>query len=163
MNVEFRRANARAEIRGLMAFDRKVFRASDRFPADYWRACEAYWMLADKIKVGCCAFQRNVDFQEDLRPDGLNPHRKGSLYISTTGILPKYQGLGFGQLMKSWQICFARFHGFSRIVTNTRKRNAAMVALNRKFGFKIVRTAPGYYSSPADAAVVMEILLEGTR
>jgi ribosomal protein S18 acetylase RimI-like enzyme len=67
--------------------------------------------------------------------------------------------MGFGQLMKCWQIAYARLHGFSRIVTNTRKRNTGMIALNRKFGFATLRTTPGYYSAPADSTVVMELVL----
>ena len=159
MRTEFRKADAQREMRSLMAFDRKVFRASDRFSADYWRTCESYWLLAGNTKIGCCAFQRHIDFQEDIREDGLNPRLKGSLYISTTGILPRYQRMGFGQLMKCWQIAYARFHGFSRIVTNTRKGNTGMIALNRKFGFETLRTTPGYYSSPTDSTVVMELVL----
>jgi ribosomal protein S18 acetylase RimI-like enzyme len=144
-------------MRSLLAFDRKVFREPDWFPAEYWRICEAYWMLVDRRKVGCCAFQKNVDFQEDIREDGLNPRRKGSLYISTTGILPQFQGMGFGQLLKSWQIAYARHHGFTRIVTNTRRGNAAMIRLNRKFGFRTVRSTPRYYCDPTEATVVMEL------
>jgi RimJ/RimL family protein N-acetyltransferase len=62
-------------------------------------------------------------------------------------------------LLKAWQIAWARYHGFSRIVTNTRKRNAAMIALNRKFHFRILRTTPRYYDDPPDSTVVMELLL----
>jgi ribosomal protein S18 acetylase RimI-like enzyme len=159
MTTEFRPVDPRREIRRLMSFDRKIFREADRFPADYWKVCESYWLMIDDIRIGCCAFQRNIDFQEDIRDDGLNPPRQGSLYIATTGILPEYQGMGFGQLMKCWQIAFARVQGFSRIVTNTRKRNRSIVALNRKFGFKATRVTAAYYQSPADATVVMELTL----
>ena len=159
MRTEFRKAVLPQELRSLEAFDRKVFREADWFPADYWRMCESYWLLVDDMKAGCCAFQKHVDFQEDLRGDGFNPSLRGTLYISTTGILPKFQGQGFGQLLKAWQIAYARRHGFTRIVTNTRKRNRSMIALNRKFGFRTVRTAPRYYSDPTDAAVVMELVL----
>jgi ribosomal protein S18 acetylase RimI-like enzyme len=156
LKTEFRKVVAAKEMRSLLTFDRKVFRKSDWFPEEYWRNCESYWMLVDDRKVGCCAFQKHVDFQEDIRPDGLNPRLKGSLYISTTGILPKFQGMGFGQLLKCWQIAYARRHGFTRIVTNTRQGNAAMIALNQKFGFRTLRTTPRYYRGPTDATVVME-------
>ena len=159
MRIEFRKAVLPKELRSLQTFDRKVFRKSDWFPADYWRTCECYWLLVEDVKAGCCAFQQHVDFEEDLRQDGLNPSVRGSLYISTTGILPKFQGQGLGRLLKSWQIAYARRHGFRRIVTNTRKRNAPMIALNKKFGFRTVRTAPRYYSDPIDATVVMELVL----
>jgi len=157
LRTEVRKAVLPAEVRSLQVFDRKVFRKSDWFPASYWRTCESYWLLVNGVKIGCCAFQKHVDFLEDLGDD--NPSVHGTLYISSTGILPKFQGQGFGQLLKCWEIAYARHHGFARIVTNTRKRNAAMIALNRKFGFRIVRISPRYYSDPTDAAVVMELAL----
>jgi len=159
MKTEFRKANSAVEIRSLMAFDRKVFPPSDLFDAGYWRACVVYWLIVAGVKVGCCAFDEHVDFQDDVRTDGINPPLKGSLFIASTGILPKFQGQGLGTLMKSWQICYGRHHGFKRIVTNTRSRNTAMIVLNREFGFDIIRTTPGYYSHPSDATVVMELRL----
>lgn len=162
MKTEFRPAVLPKELRSLMAFDRKVFTASDLFPAAYWKACESWWMLIDGAKAGCCAFQRDLDFQEDLHEDGWNPHAPGSLYIATTGLLPEYQGKGFGPLMKAWQIAFARRNGFRRIVTNTRRRNKRMIELNTRFGFKILRTTPRYYAEPTDATVVMELKLPKT-
>ena len=116
-------------------------------------------ILVDGKKVGCSAFEKHVDFQEDISADGVNRRLKGSLYISTTGILPKFQGKGFGSLLKAWQVCYARSHGFTRIVTNSRKRNTRMITLNRKFGFRVIRTTPKYYSGPSDSTVVMELLL----
>ena len=160
MKTQFRIALP-TEIRELMAFDSETFRESDRFPKAYWKNVEAYWMLVDNVRVGCCAFEKRVDFQEDIREDEANCRMNSSLYISTTGILPQFQGRGFGQLLKCWEIAYARYHGFARIVTNTRKKNRPMIALNRKFGFKIIRTTPRYYSDPTDSTVVMELVLPG--
>lgn len=159
MRTEFRRARVPDEIRGLLAFDRKVFAAPDRFTSAYWRHIESYWMFVDGVKAGCCAFERHVDFQGDQREDSGNPPMRGSLYIATTGILPEYQGCGLGTLLKAWQVAFARLHGFHRIVTNTRKRNSAMIHLNKKFRFRMIRTTSGYYRDPAEATVVMELRL----
>jgi ribosomal protein S18 acetylase RimI-like enzyme len=159
MNTEFRRAVIPREIRSLMAFDRKVFPRSDLFDAAYWRTCVSYWMLVDGIKAGCCAFEEHADFRDDLDPEAANPPRKGSLYICSTGLLPKFQGKGLGTLLKSWELAYARYHGFTRVVTNMRSRNTAIIRLNRQFGFRVVRTSPGYYSSPADSTVVMELKL----
>jgi ribosomal protein S18 acetylase RimI-like enzyme len=159
MNTEFRKAIVPDEIRGLMAFDHRVFPKSDRFDAAYWNICESYWMVVDGVQVGCCAFERHVDFQDDIRRDGLNRRRRGTLYICSTGILPKFQGKGFGSLLKSWEVSFARYHAFKRMVTNTRKRNTKMIELNRKFGFHVIRTTPRYYSDPTDSTVVMELIL----
>jgi ribosomal protein S18 acetylase RimI-like enzyme len=162
LRTEFRQAIIPDELRALAAFDRKVFPA-DHFPASAWREYESWWMLIDGRKAGCCAFEWHVDFREDLRPDQKNPALQGSLYIATTGILPRYQRKGLGQLLKSWQIAYAAAHGFTRIVTNTRKRNKGMIALNQKFGFRVLRTTPRYYADPVDATVVMEKQLLDTR
>jgi ribosomal protein S18 acetylase RimI-like enzyme len=100
-----------------------------------------------------------VDFQDDSREDGKNPHLRGSLYIVTTGILPTFQGLGFGGLLKSWQLLYAGRHGFTRVVTNTRKGNRRMIRLNEQFGFNVLRTTPNYYEDPREPTVVMELRL----
>jgi ribosomal protein S18 acetylase RimI-like enzyme len=157
MKTEFRKAVLPDEIRALLAFDRKVFPLADRFDAAYWSICESHWLLVGNTKVGCCAFEKHVDFHDD---SGVAPRLKGSLYISTTGILPRFQKQGFGPLLKAWQIAYARYHGFNRIITTCRKSNARMIALNRQFGFRIVRTIPKYYMEPTDSAVLMELLLE---
>lgn len=153
METEFKEAVLPDDLRRLRAFDRKVFPRSDLFSIQDWKEYKSYWMIIDGTTVGCCAFQEHVDFQEDLS------RMQGSLYISSTGILPKYQGAGLGRLFKSWQIAYARYHGFHRIVTNTRSRNQRMIALNRRFGFRILRTTPGYYTGPKDSTVVMELRL----
>jgi len=158
MNVHFRKANTPAELRSLVIFDRKAFSQypGDSFRRDDWLAYECWWMLIDDRKIGCCAFEPNVDFQDDLRDDGENPALDGSLYIASTGILPELRGNGLGSLLKSWQISYAHLHGYTRIVTNTRKSNKAMIGLNKKFGFKVIRTTPSYYDDPPEATVVME-------
>lgn len=159
VKTEFRKAALPDEIRGLVAFDRKVFSASDRFPGSVWKEFRSYWMVINDVKVGCCAFQEHVDFQEDIRADRTNPPLDGSLFIASTGILPKFQGMGLGRLLKSWEIAYARYRGFDRIVTNMRKKNHAIFNLNQSFHFATVRTTPRYYSDPTDSTVVMELLL----
>ncbi len=161
MNTEFREAVIPEEIRSLVIFDRKVFRdyPADWFHRSSWEHFEAWWMIVDNRKVGCCAFEHDVDFQEDVRPDEMNPLLKSSIYVVTTGIHPRFQGLGFGNLMKCWQVSYARHHGFTRIVTNTRKSNRRMIALNKRYGFKVLRTTSQYYRRPAESTVVMELLL----
>jgi ribosomal protein S18 acetylase RimI-like enzyme len=141
--VEFRRTNPARELRNIIAFDHKVFRKSDWFSTEEWRSYESYWMLIDGRKIGCCAFERHPD----------------TLDVVSSGIHPRHQGKGFGTLMKAWQIAFARHHGFAGMVTCSRKSNQAMIALNRKFGFKKVRIRRAYYVDPVESAVVMEKLL----
>jgi len=157
METEFRRAILPADLRSLMTFDRACFSRGDWFPADYWRAIDSYWMLIEGRKVGCCAFEPHRDFDDHSgeRP----PRRAGSLYIATTGIRPAQQGKGYGSLLKAWEVAYARRHDFERVVTNVRKRNHSMIALNEKFGFRAIKTIPRYYAAPADATVVMELVL----
>ena len=86
-----------------MIFDHKAFREypADWFDRDEWKAYDPWWMIVNNKKIGCCAFEPNVDFQEDIRGDGKNPRLRGSLYIVTTRILPSFQSLGSGGLLKS--------------------------------------------------------------
>ena len=161
MRTEFRKAIVAKQIRSLIEFDRKAF---EEYPADWfdaatWRTCEPWWMLVNNKRIGCCAFISNVDFKEDIRDDRSNASESGTLYIVSTGILPSFRSLGFGTLMKSWQLCYARRHGFSRIVTNTRKSNKPMIGLNKKFGFRVVRTTSDYYENPPEPTLVMELKL----
>jgi ribosomal protein S18 acetylase RimI-like enzyme len=163
MKTQFRKALIPAEIGSLVRFDHKVFSPADWFDRDDWKTYENWWMIIDNRKVGCCAFKRHVDFEDDLRHDGENPTRRGSLYICSTGILPTFRRRGFGSLLKCWQISYARNHNFDRIVTNTRESNKAMIALNKKFGFKVLRTTPGYYGAPWEPTIVMELLIDAIR
>lgn len=161
MHTEFRRAIIPEELRSLVSFDHKAFHKypGDWFDQDAWRIYEAWWMILGKRKIGCCAFARHIDFTEDIYPDKENPRRRGSLYVASTGVLPDFRAMGFGNLMKAWQLSYAQHLGFTRIVTNTRKSNKAMIKLNTKFGFRIIRTTPGYYAEPREATVVMEFTL----
>lgn len=157
MNTEFRRVMKPKEIRSLLIFDHKAFQGhpADWFDRDDWETLDSWWMIVGNRKIGCCAFDPHVDFHET----GENTYRRASLYIATTGILPRFRGLGFGRLLKCWQISYARYNGFTRIVTNSRKSNKPMIRLNEKFGFKVLRTTPNYYDNPREPTVVMELRL----
>ena len=157
MHTEFRPVDPAREVRALLVFDRKVFGSADAYSAEMWRAYESYWMFVDGKKVGCCAFERDHDFRDDLGES--DPPLKGTLHITSTGLLPKYQGLGLGTLMKAWQVAFARRHGFTRLVTASRKSNVRMIALNKKFGFQAIRVTPRYYREPVEAILVQELKL----
>jgi ribosomal protein S18 acetylase RimI-like enzyme len=161
MHTEFRRALLPQERRSLVLFDHKAFSQypADWFTRDDWNAYEAWWMMVDRRKVGCCAFAPYGDFQEELGEARQQAARRASLYIVTTGILPAWRRLGFGTLLKCWQISYARRHGFTRLLTNTRKSNQAMIGLNQKFGFEIIRSIPGYYENPREPTLVMELRL----
>jgi GNAT superfamily N-acetyltransferase len=158
MKVSFGKVVLPREKKRLVAFDHKVFRRSDWFRSDDWDRYESYWMLVNGRRVGCCAFERAADFEVDPEKDSAS--RSGSLYIASTGILPQHRGKGFGVRFKRWQLAWARRRGFTRIVTNCRRSNRAIIRLNEKFGFLILQTTKGnYYRQPPEPAVVMELKL----
>lgn len=156
VDIEFRRTVLPYDIEALCEFDRQVFGSypDDLFPPEDWAELESYWVIVDGERIGCIALKGDVDYHEEPRA--------GSLYIESTGILPKYQGKGFGALMKEWQIDHAKRHGFDRIVTNTRTSNVASIRLNEKFGFRIREKDPDYYSNPNEAAIVLELDIKDT-
>lgn len=148
-------------MKSLIRFDHQTFRAypADWFDEEDWKAYDTWWMIVSGRKVGCCAFEPHIDFREDISARAENPRRINSLYIVSTGILPACQGAGLGSLLKCWQIAYARQQGFTRVITNTRTSNRRMIRLNRKFGFHVLRTTPGYYANPREGTVVMELRL----
>jgi ribosomal protein S18 acetylase RimI-like enzyme len=150
-HIEFRKALIPDDIEALCDFDRKVFGAypEDLFLPEVWEEIESYWVMANENTIGCLALKRDVDYDEEPRP--------GCLYIETTGVLPEYQGQGFGSRMKEWQIEYARQNGFRLIVTNARQSNDSSIRLNRKLGFRTREVVPDYYSDPDEPAVVTEL------
>lgn len=61
--------------------------------------------------------------------------------------------------MKASPIAYARRRGYGRVVAETRANNERAIRLNQSFGFRIVRTTPGCYFDPEEAAVEMELAL----
>lgn len=157
MVLEFRRAAVPEEIAELCRLDLEIF-GKDAFDEELWLSLEPYWILVDGTVAGCAAFALDTEFQEDLREDDENVPRQGTLYIQTTGLLGDYRGQGLGKRIKEWQVEYARRNGFERVVTNCRESNAAMIAINEKYGFRAIRTTPGYYED-GEATVVMELIL----
>jgi ribosomal protein S18 acetylase RimI-like enzyme len=157
MMPEFRRAAVPEEIAELRRLDLEIF-GKDAFDEELWLSLEPYWILVGGTVAGCAAFAVDTEFQEDLRDDEENVPCQGTLYIQTTGLLRAYRGQGLGKRVKEWQIEYARQNGFERVVTNCRESNAAMIAINEKYGFRAIRTTPGYYED-GEATVVMELIL----
>jgi GNAT superfamily N-acetyltransferase len=151
--IEFRRVVVADEIGTLCEIDRKIFHAfpADLFTPEDWAEFESYWMIVDGKIVGCSAFIRDSDYDDEPRP--------GCLHIVSTGVLPEFRRRGFGMKQKQWQIEFAKQQGFRMIVTNTRESNLAMLQLNLKVGFVICGTAPHFYYEPDEPAIVMELQL----
>lgn len=153
MTLEFKKAIIPGDLDALCKMDSRIFGEypADLFHAETWQELETYWMLCDGERIGCSAFVHHSAHDGNPLP--------GSLYIMTTGVLPEFQGRGFGAKQKAWQIEYARQHGFSRIVTNTRKSNLRMISLNKKFGFQQIKVVPAFYEGPREPAIVMELHL----
>jgi GNAT superfamily N-acetyltransferase len=151
--LEFRRVVVAAEMDALCELDRKIFHKfpADLFTPEEWAEFESYWMIADGKIVGCTAFIRDSDYDDEPRP--------GCLHIMSTGVLPEFRRRGFGTKQKQWQIEFAKQQGLQVIVTNTRKSNLPMRQLNLKLGFVIREVAPHFYYEPDEPAIVMELQL----
>jgi ribosomal protein S18 acetylase RimI-like enzyme len=157
MLLEFRKALLPEDAVALWNLDVAIF-GKDAFDKALWLILVSYWILVNSRIAGCAAFIHHADFQEDLREDAQNTPQAGALYIQSTGLLPEYRGKGLGTRIKAWQIEYAKQNGFRRIVTNCRESNAAMISLNKKFGFQLTRTTPDYYED-GEATVVLELLL----
>jgi GNAT superfamily N-acetyltransferase len=149
--IEFKKAIIPDEIAALCEVDRRAFHAypNDAYGPKRWIILESYWIIADGKTVGCTAFGHHIDYDERPRP--------GCLYISSTSVLPEFQGQGFGKKQKEWQIEYARKNGFQVVVTNMRQSNARIIALNESYGFQRRNFVPDCFSGPTEAAVVMEL------
>jgi len=151
MKIEFRQVILPGDLDALLDFDRRMFGSfpDDLFEPEEWGDLKSYWMYADGVKVGCCAFEQDCDYDQRPRP--------GCLYVASTGILPEFQGKGLGRKQKEWQIEYARNHGFSVIVTNMRESNVRIRRLNESVGFRLRCSEPHYYCEPDEPAVIMEL------
>jgi ribosomal protein S18 acetylase RimI-like enzyme len=150
-NIEFKKVVIPDEMDALRDFDQKIFGdyPDDLFSPEEWGGLESYWVLMNGVPVGCIALEHDIDFDGEPKP--------GSLFIASTGLLPDYQGRGYGSTIKEWEIDYGRRHGFKLIVTNARESNTRSIRLNEKFGFKVRETALGYYSNPKESATVMQL------
>ena len=153
MSIEFKRAVLPAELDDLLKFDHRIFGSfpDDLFEPQDWLSMQSFWMYVDEVRVGCCAFEHDTDY--DGQP------RMGCLYVASTGILPEFQGRGLGRKQKEWQIKYARDHGFSVIATNMRESNLRIRRINESVGFSFRCLHPDYYHDPDEAACVMEFRL----
>lgn len=139
----------------LATMDREIFGRDDAFSADNFGRCVNFLVYLNGFAIGSIVLMHNRSIARTYDDD--EPIMEGSLYIISTALLPEYQRIGLGSILKAWQIAYARHNGFKRIVTNARLRNKASIALNKKFSFQVVETIPGYYPKPKEDAVVMRL------
>lgn len=149
MDPAYRKVVFPDELDDVLAFDAAVFsNPGDYMSPDDWMPCDAYWMLVDNVKVGCCGLQADVDYDDTPK--------SGSLYIASIAIAADMRGQGLGTRFTQWQVEHARERGFSAIVTNTRASNVAMIGVYTKLGFKI-RRVRDFYDEPEERMVIFDL------
>jgi len=156
VKIDIVRAEDALEAVELAALEARMFRPADRLTAEDWKEYEAFWILADMQTAGSIALGLNMNFSGFFDKD---MSEQGCLYLVSTGILPEFQGRGIGNIVKRWEVEWARTHRFTRISTNCRASNTGSLRLNQKFGFKIIGEVPNYYEAPIESAIAMELTL----
>jgi len=68
-----------------------------------------------------------------------NADEPSALTASFTGVLPEYSGRGIGLGLKIETIVYARAHGYAEIRTRLLDENVAMLRINEKLGFRVMR------------------------
>lgn len=148
MNIQIVKADSEKEADMLALFDKLIFSRSDWFPPDNWRRLECFWLLVDGKQAGSIGMRPDLDLISGGK----------ILQIVTTGILPEFQGKGFGNFIKRWQVGHARMNGFRGMVTRARASNTRSIGLNKKFGFKATSRVPHFYGDPVEDAIVLELV-----
>ena len=155
MNIEIKKAPP-GSAKLLAELDRQIFSAEDAFSEEDWlgSGLEAYLLYIDGQIAGSAALQPRTD----IRSRKSYPPAPDCLYIVSTGVLAEFRGKGLGLILKTWEVAYAKTHGYARMVTNMRESNAASIALNEKFSFYVREIIPNYYPD-GESAFVMELNL----
>ena len=159
MNLNVRLVNPQDSrvLKILDWIEHQTFMEFDRFSKKDWLCYVCYVLFCNEKPVGCCAMRHHNDVS--IQEKGFI-WRRNSLYIVNTSILPSFQGLGFGRFLKSWEVAYARYHLFRRIVTNCRMSNRTIIEINLDFGFIPVASLADYYHDPEEDSLVLELILK---
>ena len=158
LNFEIRRAILPGDAYELAALDRRMFPAEDIFSAHAFCAKElhCFWILHNDDHIGSTVMLHHCGLAPNWETDC--PKERGTMYVTSTGLLPKFQNRSFGSIVKAWQIAYAREEKYRRIVTNARVSNMGSIKLNRKFGFRGLGVLANFYND-GEAALTMELVL----
>lgn len=151
------RAKIPEETNALMRMDKTIFGNRDVGNRYFWDEIitEAWWVVVDGKRIGTTALQANSGMS--LRVGTDCPEEIGTLFVCSTGLLPKWHKLGIGTLVKAWQIAHARHEGYAKLLTCVRVSNQASIMLNQKLGFAVREVIEDFYSNPTEHAVVLEL------
>jgi len=161
MNVSIVAADAE-HIALLAKMDALIYVKADAFSEEDFKDPDFknFLVRLDDEPVGSTVLAPNKGETESY--DALLPEVEGTLYIISTAILPQFQRQGIGSIVKAWQIAYAKRNGFKKIVTNARVSNKGSIALNKKFGFQMIRIIPEYYNpdyagGPREDTIVLQL------
>jgi ribosomal protein S18 acetylase RimI-like enzyme len=160
MEIAIVRAHIPKDARALANLERKAFLNGDDWapPSFYYghRRLRSFWLLQNGRRIGvtCLVHHATISSKDGV----LYAPMRDALYIVSTSVLPRFQGYGFGGVLKAWHIAYARKKGFKKIVTNARAGNIASIHLNLKFGFAIVGEIANCYPD-GETGIVLEMNL----
>jgi ribosomal protein S18 acetylase RimI-like enzyme len=143
------------ELQDFINLDRLIFSEADAFNQEYFDLFDNFWIIVNGRRAGAMMLGLHMDRWLGDVP----PHREGSLYIASTGILKRYRGFGLGRAVKLWQIAYARENGFTRLVAENRISNEQIIGLNESCGFQLIDVDPDFYPDPLEDAAIMELVL----
>lgn len=155
MIIEFRKIDLEKEVDLLVEMEAKIFSPSDRLRAENFEGTECYWIVTDSVIAGCTSLRNSYIATESYKLIWCEE----AIHIVSTGILPEFQGKGFGNQIKEWQISYAKSRCCIVMTTVCRRGNLRMIGLNEKFGFKVSGTVTNSYHDPEEDGIIMALNL----
>ncbi len=153
MNLEISRADPRKDALLLLQLDRKTFSEADAFKnASIWIGLQCFFLRHNDKPIASFALALDRDHRWKFDRKIQAPQ---SIFIVTTGILPEYQNMKLGRLIKEFQIVYARLNNFKKIESTARASNVRIISLNKKFGFEKTLVIPKFYKNPEEDMVVL--------
>lgn len=158
MNFEVIKADPKTESQDLSAMDIAVLPNEKPFPQTVWmeEKIETYWIKVNGEKVGIISIER--DSAPGATYDAESEVSPGSIYLILIGLIPGWQGKGFGKLAMEWLKVMVRSRkGYTRIVSNLRQSNTPSLKLHTSMGFREIALKWSYYSDPNENSPVLEL------
>jgi len=80
-------------------------------------------------------------------------------HITNIGVKTAYRGHGYGEVITTNLIKYARDNGMKKITLEVRKSNFMAISLYKKLGFQSVGIRPKYYENKEDALIMWKDLV----
>ncbi|OLY82676.1 N-alpha-acetyltransferase 50 [Smittium mucronatum] len=117
-----------------------------RQPYDFTQSYKGNFNTADSDDM--YIYRSRLEFQ----------HRcQNEMYVMTLGVLPQYRHLRIATTLLDRLISdFSQIYGIHQVSLHMQTNNSVALAFYLRYGFKIVKTVPGYYKNidPPDAYIL---------